>query len=245
MTYAHLQHLGYICNLCTEFLCSTWQKLSAPGWVPKSVEKLQQGTRCPGLPCLMQGALELLRPPERKQKKHFLLCVSVTRTDTKAVIVWEEPHGLFRLTAQHCEGERQTQAQRQKEAHEPRAQAFKQINILLSRSKLSIRADSWLCFTPSMLQSLTPVIASNDVSVGAAVTGEYKLSEGFGGWGGAEFMWYSKTSKEPGGTVRWVPTSGQTALHQKGPVKLPLPRAMIDLGVVCITPYIPKVSSIF
>lgn len=76
------------------------------------------------------------------------------------------------LLAQHCEGERQTQAQRQKEAHKPRAQAFKQINMLLSRSKLSIRTDSWLCFTHSMLQSLTPVIASDDVSVAAAVAGE-------------------------------------------------------------------------
>lgn len=86
--------------------------------------------------------------------------------------------------AQHCEGERQTQAHRQKEAHEPRAQAFKQINMLLSRSKLSIRADSWLHFMYSMLQPLTAVIASNDISVAAAVAGENNLSEGVGAGAG-------------------------------------------------------------
>lgn len=77
--------------------------------------------------------------------------------------------------AQHCEGERQTQAQRQKEADEPRAQAFKQINMLLSSSKLSSRAGSGLFYTFH-----APVMASSDVSVAAAVAGQYNLSEGVG-----------------------------------------------------------------
>lgn len=104
------------------------------------------------------------------------------------------------LIAQHSEGERQSQAQRQKEAQEPRAQAFKQINMLLSRSKLSIRADLWLRFTHSILQSLTPGIASNDVSVAAAVAGEYNLSEGVGA--GVGLNLHNERSKEPGGTAR-------------------------------------------
>lgn len=40
----HPQHQDYICNLCAELLCSSWQILPAPGWVPKSLEELQQGT---------------------------------------------------------------------------------------------------------------------------------------------------------------------------------------------------------
>ena len=52
--------------------------------------------------------------------------------------------------------------------------------MLLSRSKLSIRADSWLHFTYSMLQSLTQVIVSNDISIASAVAGEYNFSEGMG-----------------------------------------------------------------
>lgn len=35
----------------------------------------------------------------KRAEKHFLFCVSVTRTDTKAVTVWKEPHGT-RCTAQ-------------------------------------------------------------------------------------------------------------------------------------------------
>lgn len=52
--------------------------------------------------------------------------------------------------------------------------------MVLSRSKLSIRADSWLYFTYSMLQSLTQVIPSNDVPIAAAVAVNYNFSEGVG-----------------------------------------------------------------
>jgi len=52
--------------------------------------------------------------------------------------------------------------------------------MLLSRSGVSFSADSWHHLTNSMLQSLTQVIGSNDVSITAAEAQEYNLSEGVG-----------------------------------------------------------------
>lgn len=95
--------------------------------------------------------------------------------------VWKQTHGLV---VHQCKGERQTRAQRQKEAQGHRAQGFKQIHKLLSRSKLFIGAGSRRRFSCSMLQSVTQVIASNDVAV--AVAGEYDFSEG-GEWGRLNF----------------------------------------------------------
>lgn len=99
---------------------------------------------------------------------------------------------------------------------------------------------------------VTPVIASNDVSIAAAVAGEYNLSEGVGAGVGLNLHDTAKGVKsqegQPGEYLHLI--VDKQILHQMDYlvtylVKLPLPHIMIDLEVVCITFYIPKLSSIY